>query len=55
MVQTVAVIGLGKMGTPIAKRLIDAGFAVRGFTRSQEHRVQLERSGKVPAHQQMQF
>jgi 3-hydroxyisobutyrate dehydrogenase/2-hydroxy-3-oxopropionate reductase len=45
VVQTVAVIGLGKMGTPIAKRLIDAGFAVRGFTRSQEPRVQLERSG----------
>jgi 2-hydroxy-3-oxopropionate reductase len=33
-VTTVSVIGLGLMGRPMARRLLDAGFAVRGWNRS---------------------
>ncbi len=36
MSQNVAFIGLGIMGLPMAKNLLNAGFAVKGFNRSQK-------------------
>jgi len=42
-------IGLGKMGVPMARRLIGAGFTVHGANRSQGVLSQLEPEGLVPA------
>jgi 3-hydroxyisobutyrate dehydrogenase-like beta-hydroxyacid dehydrogenase len=45
----VAVIGLGIMGSRLARRLIDAGFEVRGFDISPDAMVAFEEMGGVPA------
>lgn len=37
----IAIIGLGNMGTPMAQRLLDAGYTVRGFDLSEEARAKL--------------
>lgn len=42
---TVALIGLGNMGTPMARRLIDAGYAVRGFDIAEAPRQRLAEAG----------
>jgi 3-hydroxyisobutyrate dehydrogenase len=44
-IASVCVIGLGQMGIPIAKRLIGAGFDVRGVDSSAEARGRLEELG----------
>lgn len=44
---TVGVVGLGNMGLPMAVRLNDAGFAVRGFDRS-DTALQAAREAGVP-------
>lgn len=41
----VAFIGLGNMGTPMARRLIEAGYPVRGFDVAEAARAELVRSG----------
>jgi len=46
---TVAVIGLGNMGLPMAKRLVDAGVSVVGFDLSQDARQNLEAAGGTTA------
>ncbi|MFD1212012.1 NAD(P)-dependent oxidoreductase [Arthrobacter sp. GCM10027362] len=38
-------IGLGNMGTPMSRRLVDAGFTVTGTDLSQENRARLEQAG----------
>lgn len=43
--QTVAFIGLGNMGTPMAGRLVDAGYAVRGFDLAEAARERLTTAG----------
>jgi len=42
---TVAFIGLGNMGTPMASRLVDAGSAVRGFDLAEAARERLTAAG----------
>ena len=45
MTQTVAFIGLGNMGLPMATNLINAGFDVRGFDLSEDARSAVETAG----------
>lgn len=45
MSATVAFIGLGNMGTPMARRLIDAGHEVRGFDLAEDARTRLTEAG----------
>ncbi|MFG3757467.1 NAD(P)-binding domain-containing protein, partial [Klebsiella pneumoniae] len=42
---TIVMIGLGQMGLPMAKRLIGAGFTVRGADPSEPARAALEAAG----------
>ncbi len=46
---TVAFLGVGQMGTPMAIRLLGAGFALRVWNRSPEHTVALVDAGAVAA------
>ncbi|WP_193180144.1 3-hydroxyisobutyrate dehydrogenase [Nisaea sediminum] len=46
---TIAFIGLGNMGLPMAKNLIGAGHQVRGFDLSAESLEKLEAAGGTPA------
>lgn len=46
--RTLAFIGLGQMGLPMARRLLSAGHAVRGFDVSSEARATLAQAGGVP-------
>src|SRR5262245_60188906 len=43
----VAIIGLGNMGTPMASRLVDAGYVVRGFDLSDAARNRFAETGGV--------
>jgi len=43
-----AVIGLGHMGLPMAQRLIDAGYPVRGFDLNLDLRSEFEDAGGIP-------
>jgi 3-hydroxyisobutyrate dehydrogenase len=45
---SIAFVGLGNMGTPMSSRLVDAGFAVRGFDLSDEARGRFAESGGTP-------
>ncbi|GAA1927160.1 2-hydroxy-3-oxopropionate reductase [Brevibacterium antiquum] len=45
MSKTIAFIGLGIMGLPMAKNLVSAGFAVRGYNRSPEKAAALAKAG----------
>lgn len=47
---TVAFIGLGAMGRPMATRLVQAGFPVRVFDVSEDARQALGEAGAEPAH-----
>ncbi|WP_353713624.1 NAD(P)-dependent oxidoreductase [Arthrobacter sp. K5] len=47
--RNIAFIGLGKMGTPMASRLISSGYQVRGFDLAEEARSQLAEAGGIPA------
>lgn len=47
--EKIGIIGLGLLGSAIAKRLIAAGFAVRGFDISEASRARLETLGGEPA------
>ena len=42
---TVAVLGVGQMGSPMAARLIDAGFHVRLWNRSPNHSLPSSNEG----------
>src|SRR4051812_34139253 len=44
----VGFIGLGRMGTPMARRLVEGGYAVRGFDLSADARDQLAEAGGTP-------
>jgi len=46
----IAIIGLGKMGANLAKRLLDTNWKVIGFNRSPEATVQLKECGLDPAY-----
>jgi 3-hydroxyisobutyrate dehydrogenase len=46
---TVAFLGVGQMGTPMATRLLSAGFALRVWNRSPQHTVALVDAGAVAA------
>ncbi|GAA2176008.1 NAD(P)-dependent oxidoreductase [Agrococcus versicolor] len=48
MSATVALIGLGNMGTPMARRLVDAGSSVRGHDLSEVARERLRDGGGIP-------
>lgn len=48
-IRQVAVIGLGMMGTPLASRLLKAGYAVRGYDVVAERMGALAESGLTPA------
>lgn len=41
----VAIVGLGNMGMPMASRLIDAGYSVRGFDLNDTARIRLTEAG----------
>jgi 3-hydroxyisobutyrate dehydrogenase len=43
----VSFIGLGNMGQPMAQRLVEAGYQVRGYDRSADALTELERHGGV--------
>ncbi len=45
----VAVVGLGLIGTSLAKRLLDAGFVVHGFDVDAVRSANLEKIGGIPA------
>ncbi|MDN5911046.1 MAG: NAD(P)-dependent oxidoreductase, partial [Brevibacterium sp.] len=45
MTKTIAFIGLGIMGLPMAKNLVGAGFTVRGYNRSPEKAAELAKAG----------
>ncbi|WP_240372804.1 2-hydroxy-3-oxopropionate reductase [Brevibacterium zhoupengii] len=45
MSKTIAFIGLGIMGLPMAKNLVSAGFTVRGYNRSPEKAAELAKAG----------
>ncbi len=47
--QLVGIVGLGLIGTALAKRLIGAGFAVRGYDIERERRGRLAEVGGQPA------
>ena len=49
MTQTIAFIGCGAMGAPIAERLIDAGYTVRLFDPRAEAMAPLVKRGGVAA------
>ena len=49
MSETIAFIGCGAMGAPIAERLIDAGYAVRLFDPREAALAPLEQRGGVAA------
>ncbi|WP_442542702.1 NAD(P)-dependent oxidoreductase [Arthrobacter sp. KN11-1C] len=44
---TIAFIGLGNMGTPMAQRLLAAGHTVRGFDLSEQARTRLTEAGGI--------
>jgi 3-hydroxyisobutyrate dehydrogenase len=46
---TVAFLGVGQMGTPMATRLLGAGFALRVWNRSPQHTVPLVDAGAIAA------
>ncbi len=46
---TVAFLGVGQMGTPMATRLLGAGFALRVWNRSPQHAVALVDAGALAA------
>jgi 3-hydroxyisobutyrate dehydrogenase len=46
---TVAFLGVGQMGAPMATRLLGAGFALRAWNRSPQHTVALVDAGAVAA------
>ena len=48
-VETIAVVGLGAMGLPMARHLVAAGFAVRGYDLRAESRAALRALGGRPA------
>jgi 3-hydroxyisobutyrate dehydrogenase len=48
-VSNVALIGLGNMGTPMSRRLVDAGNRVRGFDLVEAARERLREGGGEPA------
>jgi 3-hydroxyisobutyrate dehydrogenase-like beta-hydroxyacid dehydrogenase len=48
-VKTVGFVGLGKMGAPMVRRLLGAGFDVVGANRSQGIVAELAREGMIPA------
>jgi len=48
MTETIAFIGCGAMGAPIAERLIDAGYTVRLFDPRAEAMAPLVQRGGVP-------
>ena len=50
MAKEIAIIGLGKMGSNMALRMIDQGWAVTGFNRSLEIIKRLAEKGLVPAY-----
>ena len=43
--QRVAVVGLGKMGTPIAERILEAGFPLAVFNRTRSRTAPLAERG----------
>jgi 3-hydroxyisobutyrate dehydrogenase len=47
--QTVAFLGIGQMGAPMAKRLIAAGFALQVWDQAPEHTSSLADAGAKPA------
>ena len=49
MSKTIAFIGLGIMGLPMAKNLVDAGFDVRGFNRTPAKAETLAEAGGTAA------
>ncbi|ROR65780.1 NAD(P)-dependent oxidoreductase [Agrococcus jenensis] len=49
MSPNVALIGLGNMGTPMSRRLVDAGSSVRGYDLVPEARERLRDGGGTPA------
>lgn len=49
MTHRIALIGLGNMGTPMAKRLLEAGHAVTGFDVQEQARERLAQAGGAPA------
>src|SRR5262245_13752529 len=49
MVETVGVIGLGKMGKPIARHLLNAGYTLVVHNRSQAPVEELAASGAIKA------
>ena len=51
MVKRIAIIGLGAMGTPMARRLVDSGFQLAVFDRLAERTHSLvELEARVPTH-----
>jgi 3-hydroxyisobutyrate dehydrogenase len=45
--QAIAVVGLGAMGLPMSRRLLSAGFEVRGFDRSGDAMARFGRAGGI--------
>lgn len=45
--QAIAVVGLGAMGLPVSRRLLSAGFEVRGFDRSGDAMARFGRAGGI--------
>jgi 3-hydroxyisobutyrate dehydrogenase len=45
--QAIAVVGLGAMGLPMSRRLLSAGFEVRGFDRSADAMARFGRAGGI--------
>ncbi|MEZ5581016.1 MAG: NAD(P)-binding domain-containing protein [Candidatus Competibacteraceae bacterium] len=45
MTETVGFIGLGSMGLPMARRLLDAGYALRVYNRTPGKAVELLERG----------
>lgn len=43
--QTIGIIGLGWLGLPLAKKLVESGFKVKGSVRSEQKKNQVEASG----------
>ncbi|MBI3976229.1 MAG: NAD(P)-binding domain-containing protein, partial [Armatimonadetes bacterium] len=44
----VGVIGLGRMGLPMARHLVRAGFTVSGYDRDPQHSAALGDAGGLP-------
>ncbi len=51
----IGIIGLGKMGSNLAKQLLEKGWSVIGFNRSPEDTKSLEKEGLVAAYDLQQF